>query len=293
MRILVVGNFSDRRCGFQNFSLQTVTALRRAKHEVFSFDGTYSQVYARQQDPNFTFPQSFLPAAAADLDVIHVIWHPATLNHYSGATWPEGPVLSVWNGCPAASCPFTDRMDVRWGVLGKEQPPHRQLWYPIPDWVTDLPPAAPEFTVGYSGVRREGLGTLEAICRARGWVLNASDPEVWLSQEDEIRRLARSTVNVCWYGYAHDDRSGSAMVCLASRRPLLTNTAPMFTQLAPYAHEHYRAIGGEGREVLESALETIYREWFDYEEGMRYPRQVLTDLSWTAAVAELEKGWVR
>lgn len=278
MKICVIGNVSDRKCGFQNFTMQTDRALRNAGHDVTLFDGTYSLVYARRE----AGIESFLPPDADAFDVIHVVWHPATLNHYSGAVWPTSPVKSVWNGCPAAWCPFNDAMDVKWGVLGRE-PGHRQIWYPIPDWVTDLPEPNQDFTVGYSGVRGDGLGELTEVCTKRGWATNFSQKEIWLTQEEEIRRLAKSTVNVCWYSGVHDDRSGSAMVCLASRRPLLVSDVPMMTHLEPYP-DVIRA------DYLEPALDALSVYWW---KGfpLNRPRKVLDDLSWTKAVAVLEEGW--
>lgn len=292
LKILVVGNFSDVKCGFQNFSMQTVRALLNAGHDVCPYDGTYSVVYARQQDP-LTSPYAFLPPGAWDMDVIHTVWHPATLNHYNGADW-EGlrrnqrrPILSVWNGCPAAWCPFTDLMDVRWGVLGREEG-HRQIWYPIPDWVEGLPEPDKEFTVGYSGVRGDGLPLLKEVCEQQGWKTNFSEPGVWLSQEEEIRRLARSTVNVCWYSAEHDDRSGSAMVCLASKRPLLVNDVPMMTHLKPYteADVYMPACG------LEEALLQLRVTAREQSEILLKPKQILSDLSWSSAVTVLEEGWM-
>lgn len=280
MKILVIGNFSDTRCGFQNFSVQTATALQRAGHVVRAWDGTYSLVYARQNSPDHA--HAFLPPDAPTYDVLHTIWHPATMNHYSGCVWPAGPILSVWNGCPAAWCPFTDRMTIRWGVLGTE-PDHRQLFYPIPDWVDALPEPDPVFTVGYSGVRLEGVEALRQGCLARGWAMNFSDPTRWLTQEEEIRRLARSTINVCWYGAVHDDRSGSAMVCLASRRPLLTNTVRMFTHLEGFT-DHYRA-----DDVL-GALDQVHDDW-QAGRPLRRPEALLEAYNWTRAARALEEGW--
>lgn len=294
MKIAVIGNISDRKCGFQNFTLQTITALQRAGHDVLGYDGTYSLVYARRE----ACQESFLPPDPLSFDIIHIVWHPATLNHYAGADWAglrahaTRPILSQWNGCPAASCPFTDVMDVRWGVLGRE-PDHRQAWYPIPDWVTDLPEPNPEFTVGYSGVRGDGLGLLTEVCAAHKWRTNFSDKEVWLSQEDEIKRLARSTVNVCWYG-PYDDRSGSAMVCLASKRPLVFNaSSPMFTHLMPYANK------GDGLLAVDDLEQTLlqgYETHYGIPDGVdpgipsvRSP--ILQDLGWAAAVRNFEEGW--
>ena len=285
LKIAVIGNFSDNRCGFKNFSEQTVTALARAGHDVTKWDGTYSVVYARRE----AGIESFLPPDADSYDVLHTVWHPATMNHYAGATWPTGPVKSVWNGCPAAWCPFNDAMQVKWGVLGREEG-HRQIWYPIPDWIDNLPEANPAFTVGYSGVRGDGRLSLETVCRLHGWQMNFSDPAVWLSQEDEIRRLARSTVNVCWYGGEHDDRSGSAMVCLASKRPLLVNTVRMMTHLYPYPDQVY--IMPNGMDWLDLALTQLYKIWQQQEDFHQpQPTGILAEKSWSAAVKVLEVGW--
>lgn len=281
MKILVIGNFSDVNCGFMNFSNQTVIALLHAGHEVGVFDGTYSQVYDRHQRG----VDGFLPEDAASYDVIHVIWHPATLNHYSGAKWPAGPVLSVWNGCPAAWCPFTDAMDIRWGVLGRE-PEHHQIFYPIPDWSEPLPHLETGvFTVGYSGVRGDGLDALRQVCEKHGWFPNFSEKGKWFSIEDEINRLAASTVNVGWYGAEHDDRSGSAMMCLASHRPFLCNRVPMFEHVLPYVDRSEIYTG----EDLEESLQTVRRDWLN--RSLEYPNQILKDYSWSTACRILEAGW--
>lgn len=291
MKICVLGNFSDRKCGFQNFSMQTVTALQRAGHDVLGYDGTYSLVYARREAGQ----ESFLPPDFNSFDVIHVIWHPATFNHYNGAPWSEVTALkSVWNGCPAASCPFNDQMDVKWGVLGREKG-HRQIWYPIPDWVEDLPEPNEEFTVGYSGVRGDGLGLLTEVCETHGWQTNFSDKDIWLDQDSEIKRLARSTVNVCWYG-PYDDRSGSAMVCLASKRPLVFNaTSPMFTHLMSYANKGDGLLAADDLDLI---LQQGYETWYGIPDGVDpgippVSSPVLQDLSWTSAVKVLEEGWRR
>lgn len=280
MKILVIGNFSDVNCGFMNLSNQFMTALPRAGHDVTQFDGTYSQVYARHQQGI----DGFLPSDAASYEVIHVIWHPATLNHYSGAKWPAGPVLSVWNGCPACWCPFTDAMDIRWGVLGRE-PAHHQIFYPIPDWVDSDIETSPEFVVGYSGVRGDGLEELRAVCEKNGWLTNFSEKGKWFSLEDEIARLRWSTVNVGWYGAEHDDRSGSAMMCLASHRPFLCNRVPMFTHVLPYVEKGEIYTG----EDLEESLQAVRRDWVNGQ--LRYPKQILQDYSWSRACHILEAGW--
>lgn len=309
MKIAVIGNLTDVRCGFQNFSVQTIRALQHAGHDVTAYDGTYAQVYARRE----AGMESFLPLDPLSYDVLHVIWHPATFNHYAGADW-EGlkhdrrgrgqrtPVLSLWNGCPTAAwCPFLGQMDVAWDARGLLEG-HRPIWYPIPDWIDDLPPTNPAFTVGYSGVRRDGVGPLTEICERHGWQMNFSEPGAWLGLEEEVKRLARSSVNVGWYG-GDDDRASSAMMCLASRRPFLCNDVKMFLTIKPFANTGATGNGivqVEDRvQELEKALEQAWEAHVGFPDGidpgipsLPQPQSpVWQALSWSAAVKELEKGW--
>ena len=286
MRVLVIGNLSDKKCGFANYSEQTVTALQRAGHSVTAWDGTYSVVYARREAN--TLRHYFLPDDAAEYDVIHTIWHPATLNHYAGCEWPVGPVLSLWNGCPQASCPFAASQSIRWSVLEEQLHDHRWGFYAIPDWITDLPAPDPAFTVGWSGIRGDGLGELTEVCAANGWATNFSQPGAWFSLEDEVRRLARSTVNVCWYGAGNNDRSGAVAMCLASRRPQLINRVPMFAHLKDQIDLYH---ANDEHVPLGEALRAIETEW---QAGtLRHPRQTLQAFGWPALVRRLEDGWQR
>lgn len=284
--VLVIGNFSDTKCGFRVFSDATVTALANAGLTVGKFDGTYSEVYRRREQS--IGRSSFFPDDITAYDVVHIIWHPATMNHYAGAEadWPSGVVKSQWNGCPAASCPFADRMDVRWGVLGREKD-HRQLWYPVPDWIPPhtLPPSSPEFTVGFSGVREDGLGLIKAVCAEHGWTMNLSTPGVWLTLEEEIARLARSSVNAVWYG-KYDDRGGSVMMSLASYRPQVLNIdSPMSQTLKGYPGFY----DGRDEDVATPLLEA-YHDW-QFKAVMKDPALARQELSWTRAVEQLVEGW--
>ncbi|KKK56402.1 hypothetical protein LCGC14_3064890, partial [marine sediment metagenome] len=175
-------------------------ALRRAGHEVDDWDGHYPVIYEKLQRD----VPAYLPANANDYDVVHLNWHPASINHYLPEHFAglDHPVLSIrvtdlppWSGCPCLE-PFTVRITAEPHELSTLVVPN-----PVVDWADEriaFPAPNEEFTIGFSGVRLDGYGVIKEICQAHGWALNESGAE-WLTIEDEIRRLARSTVNVCWY----------------------------------------------------------------------------------------------
>lgn len=106
MKLCIIGNLTDRRCGIQNFCQQTITAFRHAGLNVTAFDGTYAQVYARQQEVQY-HPEidPFWPPDLESYDVVHFIWHALTINHYTGANWVRfdaAPcVKSFWDCGPS------------------------------------------------------------------------------------------------------------------------------------------------------------------------------------------------
>ena len=291
MRILVVWNASDRRCGFQNYGAQTVRALANAGHHVVPFDGTYSQVYQRREagaDP-------FLPENGHTYDVIHVIWHAMTLNHYSGATWPKGPsapLLSFWDGGPSNCwCPFVDAMDVKWCCYPKEG--YRDQWYAIPDWVDDVPAPDPQFTVGVSSIRGDGVPEIVATCERNGWAINQPAPDQWIPLEDEVRRLARSTVNVSWYDTIPlwKDRAGGPSTLLASGRPLLITDDSLLGHLVDAPDLYHGKIAARGGPDLETSLKAIEADWT--AGTLRLPQETVQRLSWSESVKVFEQGWAR
>ena len=154
---------------------------------------------------------------------------------------------------------------------------------PVPDWVDDLPPPNDEFTVGITGVRGDGAAEVRAVCERHGWRLNASGKE-WLSIEDEIRRLARSTVNVCWYTGVRGV-AGASSICLASRRPLIINHSPMLA--------HVRGLPGVWQvEDLGKLLRWALESWQLYGTGRALAAQNIPyTLSWTTAAAKMIAAW--
>lgn len=285
MRVLVIGNFTDRRCGFQNFSVQTVTALRRAGVDVMAFDGTYSTVYERQQQGI----DAFFPPDVGTYDIVHVIWNALTLNHYSGADWTKCRRTSWWEGGPSdASCPFKAAMQIRWSDYPRDG--YHYLWYPVPDWVENLPEPAAEFTVGVSTVRGDGAVLVKAACEAHNWAMNFPEPDQWLSPEDEIRRLAKSTVNVCWYRTPpiwHNRASAPSML-LASGRPLLINDDPLTAHLHERVDLYLMPSAGNPAhdgERVDLALRKLH------SRNLILPTATRRDLSWTVATARMLEVW--
>lgn len=283
MRILHVSNHSAPRCGIQNFGYQVTTALRRAGAEVTDWDGSYQAIYEKP----------YLPPDAADYDVIHVNWHPVTINHYHADHFPSGPVLSVYlNDLPPwSSCPFGDQAAVRFAP--EPHPGCAVLPYPIADWIDDLPEPPAEFTVGWSGVRGDGADLLRKVCDLCGYATNAPDG-VWRSFEDEVRRQARSTINVLWY---HEARgiSGGASQAAAAKRPIVLNGSRMFQHFWPYADEVHRfphrdaPTAWRPDQRLDVVLKVMQDHWRHGQ--LRQPTRILTDLGWTRAADRMLSVW--
>jgi hypothetical protein len=290
LRVCLIGNLSDRRCGFQNVTQQMITALERTPAvDLTVWDGTYSAIYARQQEGD----TGFFPLDILDgrYDVVHLIWNAMTMNHYTGARWQllldQGIVTSWWDGGPSdASCPFIDFQQVRWSDYPREGYTH--LDYPVPDWIDHLPSPDPVFTVGASSVRGDGIAEIQYICESKGWAMNLPTPGNWLSVEDEIRRLARSTVNVCWYRTPPLwlNRASAPSMLLASHRPLLINRDLLVAHLwddPEIYHETITEFGGRG---LEAALVEIARD-----PEIRIPRTAIDRMSWTHAAETFVSVW--
>jgi hypothetical protein len=288
VKLLIIGNLSDTRCGFQNFTQQTVTALGRCPDvEVTAWDGTYEAIYQRHQKRE----PVFFPADVARYDVVHLIWNAMTMNHYSGADWAGlaalpggGPLVSWWDGGPSdASCPFLNWMRVRWSDYPRDG--YHYGWYPVPDWVEDLPPAADQFTVGASSVRGDGVSKIRQICEAEGWALNLPTPGAWLPLDAEIRRLAHSTVNVCWYQTPPiwKNRASAPSMLIAARRPVVINRDPLVAHLWDAADLYHSR-------TLAPLLGLIAQQ---HAGGGRLtcPLDTYAALSWTRAAADLLAVW--
>lgn len=293
MKILVIGNFSDRRCGISNMCHQTAHALSLAGHDVTPFDGTYSEVYRRRESSI----DAFFPPDIADYEVVHVIWHAMTLNHYNGADWARlstlPPVRSFWDCGPSdAYCPFDSWFPVKWMLYEREG--YHQMDYPVPDWVAPLPIAPdPGFVVGSSSVRGDGIAELRYVCEQEGWTLNLPEAGTWVSIEDEIRRLARSTVNVCWYdpNKTWKDRASAPSMMIASTRPLLVNNAELLAHLQDKQDLYHGTIHrvGDADTGMRAALQEVHRDWQDHV--LRRPSDTYRQFMWKVASKTMADVW--
>lgn len=293
MKILVVADFTAQPCGIRNFADQTVRALSNHPGlEVDTWDGHYPELYRRReaQEP------CYLPDNAASYDVIHVNWHPIAFNTYGADHFPppvhystggysrlwKKPILSVYlNDVPPWSgCPFHDRADVRF--TAEASPGCIVLPYPVADWM-ELPPVDPEFSVGCSTVREDGVWKVREICDAQGWEFrlpNRAQP--WLSYEQEVQRIARNTVNVLWY---HEGRgkSGGLSQAVSAQRPIICSDSPMFSHFAPYYFSLYR-----GTE-LEPLLLQVHTDW--EQDGLRLPVLAAREMAWSRATTRMVEAW--
>lgn len=281
MRVLHISNHSAGRCGVALFGLQCSDALRAEGVDVVDWDGHYPPLHAREEQG----VPSYLPDRPSDFDVIHLNWQPATLNHYQSGMFPPGPLYSVFlhDLPPWSTCTFEDRMHVKFALEPYEG-------------ATEIPPPGPDYkptqdmaetvTIGRSNIREAGRDELAAICAKHGWVFNDSRPE-WLSETEEVERLATSWVNVVWYN-ENRSRGSAAMMCAAARRPLLlSDESQRFAHLKPYADElYFRPL-----HTLEASLVEIVNDVRRGHGREKRPTRVVDAFSWRAAARTMIATW--
>lgn len=297
MRVLLIGNFADTRCGFRNFTDQMTTAMQRQPGvTLVPFDGTYTTVYARQQEPD-AFHLGMFPHNVQDFDVVHLVWNAMTMNHYNGAPWQylldAGVVTSWWDGGPSdASCPFIQYLQVRWSDYPRDG--YHYMPYPVPDWVGPLPEANERFTIGASSVRGDGIAEIRQVAETLSCELNLPTPGQWLTVEDEIRRLARSTVNICWYNTPplwHNRASAPSML-LAAMRPILINEDPLVAHLREYTPSEgvYHGRRGETPTMVEcvAGLQAMHASG-----ALSLPARPYTELGWHRCGPIFASTWAR
>lgn len=293
MRILFINNLSTERCGVRAFGEQMVKALERAGDEVLVWDGTYSHVKAN----------GYLPANADSFDLIHLNWDPQAINHYLpehffGANRPLS--LFLHDVPPNSTCPVYDV--ARWRFGHEPYGNIDVIPHAVPRTPSPLdPPDHRGVTVGVTGIREdEGFVAVRQLCIQRGWTLNEPQWRVggrWLSTHEEIRRLSRSTVNVCWYHTSGRGKSMAAMFCAAARRPLILSGSSMFSSCWPYEDEIYFPADFSSEEQhrlswvtdLEPLIDEALRD-LDAGEAM-IPDRICDELSWDRVIQLVRYRW--
>jgi hypothetical protein len=281
LRVLYISNESSVRCGVRAYGEQWVAACRRAGVSVTTFDGSYTHIKTID---------NYLPTDALDYDVVHLNWDPQTINHYLPqhlAPIADRFSLFLHDVPPNSTCPVIDLARWVWSyepLDGSVVLPHG-----IPPTPDALPPPDPPVVIGLTGIRRDpGIGQVQELCAARGWTVNqpawwTDEGQPWLSTDDEIRRLARSTVNVCWYHTSGRGKSMAAMFCLAAQRPLVLSPSTMFSALHPY-----------GEEIVIGATTDIQGLEACVQQALTQPYaipRVQQDLAWDAIIHPVLTAW--
>ena len=155
-------------------------------------------------------------------------------------------------------------------------------WTPAP-----VPPALPP-TIGWTGLRGDGISTIAKLCAHRGWHLNASTAE-WRMTPDEITRLSASTLIVLWYFASGRGQSLALATACATRRPVLINDSRMFRAAWSYGDQIYRAGLDPAPPLLEPAIDAVLDAV--YKQRAKVPSTIVDERSWARAIATMEATW--
>lgn len=280
LRVLYVTNpMPPTGCGVAGFGLQQAAALRAAGLEVTVWEAGYP---------------TYLPMDANTYDVVHVNFHPGPLGHIQGQHLPDHTLNSLhnhefdpeWaNGSLAPDLWTSPQVDLRQCSDERSGP----LYWPIP--IPDYRPISISMldrpiTIGYTGLRGDGLDWLIPICEKNGWRLSRS--EGWRSLEEEVDRLAKCHLNVV---HSHSGFSGSSSAvttAVAARRPVLINSNRMLKGI----WDLDQALGKEL--YLDDDLERGVRGILDSilaEAPVKRPLRLAEAYSWRKQAQKLADVW--
>jgi hypothetical protein len=225
MRILYVTDWSTQRCGIAAFGHEMVQALQADPElEVTVWNANYPHLHALEEKG---LP-AYMPADAEDYDVVFMNWHPGSCNHYLPQHLPTKPVIAAFlHDLKRYSwCPYEERIDLPFA-----SEPNPEGWIPMAYPCSDYDPPVKwqpgdPIRIGWSGIRGDGKGDILQLCEKYGWQPNIPS-ERWLSTEEEIDRLALSTVNVFFYR-SGQGRASAVMKAVAAQRPIVLSNSPMF-----------------------------------------------------------------
>lgn len=297
MKILLVSNHATERCGVAAYGRHLFNAVQDTGIHVAPWHST---------------PEAPLPDKAAEFELIHVNWHAATVGHLKVGDFPAESKLSVFIHEPASVCNLVEKADL---VISTEPIANLgqgfQRFGLFPNPCLDYTPRSEwdglEVTLGFSGIRRDGLDRIEgAIERQKlelvdqdgppgldevnphAWRLCASakDPDGWLSDEAELERLAACAMSVFHYHSGNSGQSYAVMTGVAARRPLLVNRNRML--------EHIWGEPGIEEEVyvVDDVAEGIHQVVKDLREGReKRPFELAKRRSWSVAIEKLVGWW--
>lgn len=234
MRVLFITNSATERCGVRVYGELWMAHLRQAGVEIDEWDGTYQSIQARRTDDW----DGYLPRYLDHYDLLHLNWDPQAINHYVPPHFGTAvPPLSVFlhDVPPNSTCPVAGIAD----LLLAHEPGEGivRIDHAVPTYRSSVPILAArpssQLIVGTSGIRDDpGVALVEQVCQRNGWIHNRN--KRWLTTEEEIDRLAKSDVNVCWYATSGRGKSLAAMLMVAAQRPLVLSGSTMFSALRGY-----------------------------------------------------------
>jgi hypothetical protein len=298
VRVLLVSNPLTERCGVGQYGRHLWQALVRADVAVESWHST---------------PESPLPDPVPEVDLIHVNWHAATVGHLQPFHFLGGPPLSVFVHEPMSVCPLNPQAALMLATERTLHPetgvPHRFELFPNPclDYVPRSDWDGLEITLGFSGIRHDGLDWIEgAIDRQRlelverdgppgpgevnphAWRLcpSSKDPDGWLSDEAELERMAQHAMNVYHYHSGNSGQSYAVMMAIAARRPLLLNHNRMLEHIwnEPEAEDEVY--------VVDDVAEGVHAVVKDLREGReKRPERLAKRRAWSQAAPKLVEWW--
>ncbi len=293
MRILFVSHTRER-CGIAEYGRLHVQALRANQVDVVEWAADYP---------------IYLPPDAEEYDVIHLNWHPVTINHILPEHLPKRPKIScffhesapVWetHGYPV----LWEGVEFRWtsepmvgGTYFQVPCPDVDIEDP-PTEAFNLGPALGEVILGTSGIRGEGLDRIIPACERRGWSHRGSNSKVWLPMPEEVKRLSSCTINIAHYHSGYTGQSMAVMTLVAARRPVLINSNRMLRTIKMFSHpipDPYRIDGTIPAQVyciedVEEGIDTILE---DMSEGVaRRPTWLAHIYRWSFRVRLMIERW--
>jgi hypothetical protein len=289
MRVLLVSN-TTLRCGVAQMGRRMFCALTGAPDEKWEA----MRVWGPPGDQVVWWPADHphdIPEVGDQFDVIHLNYHPGTVGHILPHK-PERAKLSVYFHEPGTGQEWWDLADLR--ITSEPREGAKYLPVPVPDYIPEsYPPhqgllqsfanvtgAPVPVRIGHSSIRRDGIDWVEpAISRHPYWHLDCSSE--WLSDEQEIERLAACDLTIFHPHSGNPGQSSAVVMGIAAQRPLLINSSPMLRTLWD-SEEVYRY------EDPEVGIQVILD---DLRAGRaRYPLRLAEERSWKRA-AETLRGW--
>lgn len=287
MKILFITN-NAQRCGIAEYGRHHANALVKLGHEV-------TVVFAPVENGPPYIPQQ----VNEDFDVCHVNWHPMTLGHLHFVHLDDANIARRLTSCFFhESVPHWEKtgfpklwqdMDASPARTLKycSEPMDGAIFFRVPVWDirprTIYHPLDERPVIGYSGIRRDGEDRILFACEKNGWAPNGPSAE-WLRPDEEVDRLALSTVNIIHYHGGYSGQASAVGPILAAGRPVIINSNRMLKTWAMF--------DGYGL-YLRDDLEAGVREVLDdlKHRHAEFPTELADRYSWHKMAQQMTHQW--